>query len=94
MILRLVKMNFKEDETANFLAYFETIRSKIEDMPGIVNLKIYQDEKDANVIFTHSTWLNQRSLDAYRKSSLFAEVWPKTKLLFADKPMAWSLKLK
>lgn len=94
MILRLVKMHFRAEETANFLAYFDTIKHKIESTPGILNLKIYQDDKDPNVIFTHSTWLNKSSLDSYRKSEIFGIVWPKTKVLFASEPMAWSLKLK
>jgi quinol monooxygenase YgiN len=94
MILRLVKMHFKADETANFLCYFETIKAKIEGMPGILSLKLYQDEKDPNVFFTHSTWLNQSSLDNYRQSETFGNIWPKTKVLFASEPMAWSLKLK
>jgi autoinducer 2-degrading protein len=63
-------------------------------MPGILSLKLYQDEKNADVIFTHSTWLNKSSLDAYRKSELFGKVWPKTKVLFANDAIAWSLKLK
>ena len=94
MILRLVRMHFKPEETANFLAYFDTIKDDIEKMPGIVSLKLYQDIEDENVVFTHSTWLNESSLDAYRGSDLFGKVWPKTKVLFSSKPMAWSLELK
>ena len=94
MILRLVKMTFKPEETASFLAFFETIKHDIGCMPGILNLKLYQDEEDENIIFTHSTWLNNSSLEAYRKSELFGKVWPKTKVLFAEEPVAWSLKLK
>lgn len=94
MILRLVKMTFKPEETANFLAYFETVKDDIASMPGIVNLKLYQDESNSNIVFTHSTWLNDRYLEAYRKSEVFGKVWPKTKAMFDDKPMAWSLKLK
>lgn len=94
MILRLVRMKFRQEETANFLAYFEQIKDDIASMPGIVNLKLYQDTDDENIVFTHSTWLNQSSLDAYRSSELFGEIWPKTKVLFSSKPMAWSLKLK
>ncbi len=94
MILRLVKMTFKPEQTANFLAYFETVKDNIAAMPGIVSLKLYQDESDPNVIFTHSTWLSDSYLNAYRKSEVFGSVWPKTKAMFDDKPMAWSLKLK
>ena len=41
MILRLVKMTFKPEETASFLTYFNTIKYKIEEMDGMINLKLY-----------------------------------------------------
>ncbi len=94
MILRLVKMHFRPEETDSFLAYFKTIKSQIESMPGILKLKLYQDENDKNIIFTHSLWLNPESLENYRNSEAFSIIWPKTKALFASKAMAWSLKLK
>lgn len=94
MILRLVKMKFKPEESANFEAFFYSIKDTIEAMPGILSVKLYQDEDDENIFFTHSIWLNTSSLDAYRTSEFFSEIWPKTKTMFADKPMAWSLKLK
>lgn len=87
-------MHFREEELEGFLNYFEQIKSQIENMPGLVNLKLYQDDENQNILFTMSTWLNQKHLDHYRNSELFAAVWPKTKALFADKAEAWSLKLK
>mgnify|MGYP001566648851 CR=1 FL=1 len=94
MILRLVKMRFKPEETSSFLSYFETIKEDITSMPGILKLKMYQDTEDQNVVFTHSLWLNEQSLAAYRNSETFREIWPQTKAKFASKPLAWSLKLK
>jgi len=94
MILRLVKMTFKPEETANFLAYFETIKNQIEDSQGLVALKLYVDVSNPNIFFTHSICLNTSCLDDYRKSDLFGKVWPKTKVLFQEPAMAWSLKLK
>jgi len=94
MILRLVKMHFRPEETAGFLKYFETIKNQIQSMPGIVKLKLYQDVNDENIVFTHSVWLNTESLEDYRNSEAFAVIWPKTKSLFASKATAWSLKLK
>ena len=94
MILRLVKMEFRPEETSNFLAYFETIKDKIQAMPGIMRLNLYQHGRDENIIFTHSLWVNESYLNNYRHSELFSEVWPKTKQLFASKAAAWSLNLK
>jgi len=94
MILRLVKMEFMSKNTSEFLTYFESINHKIKQMPGLVNLKLYQDVNNPNIIFTHSTWLNDEALENYKKSKLFGEVWPKTKKLFASEAVAWSLTLK
>ena len=94
MILRLVKMHFRPEETDRFLEYFESIKDTIQEMPGILNLKLYQDEGDKNIIFTHSTWLNEKYIEMYKTTPEFAQIWPYTKSLFASKPMAWSLKLK
>jgi quinol monooxygenase YgiN len=55
---------------------------------------LYQDVSNPNIIFTHSTWLNEEALENYKKSKLFGEVWPKTKKLFASEAVAWSLTLK
>lgn len=94
MILRLVKMHFNVDDTEQFLAYFKTIKHKIESMPGNLSLKLYQDSSNRNVLFTHSIWLNAQSLEDYRHSEEFREIWPKTKAMFATKAEAWSLNLK
>lgn len=87
-------MHFNEEDVEHFLKYFESIRTQIEAMPGMLNLKLYQDDKNNNVLFTISSWLNEQHLNNYRKSELFGVVWPKTKAMFAEKPEAWSLKLK
>lgn len=94
MILRVVKMHFEKESTNDFLQFFESIKEQIESMPGMVNLRLYQDMGNPNVVFTFSTWLNEEHLNNYRNSSLFGEVWPKTKTMFAQQAEAWSLKLK
>lgn len=94
MIVRIVKMHFKPGHTKEFLEYFKTIKSQIEAMPGLVRLKLYEDASNPNILFTHSTWLNESYLNKYRNSELFAEVWPQTKALFQEKAEAWSLTLK
>jgi len=94
MILRIVKMHFEPEMLSGFLEYFDEMKSNIEAMPGLVNLKLYTDVNNENIVFTISTWLDHKYLEAYRNSELFAEVWPKTKALFAHKAEAWSLRLK
>ncbi len=94
MILRIVKMHFKSEEVDQFLDFFETVKHKIEAMPGLLNLKLYQDSNDQQLVFTLSSWLDQAYLEEYRNSELFGQVWPRTKALLAERPEAWSLKLK
>ena len=43
------------------------------------------------MFFTYSYWEAQENLDSYRQSDLFKNVWAKTKILFNDKPQAWSV---
>ena len=43
-----------------------------------------------NVFFTLSFWENEEALNAYRDSELFKTTWAKTKILFSDKPQAWT----
>jgi heme-degrading monooxygenase HmoA len=42
-------------------------------------------------MFTVSIWESEDDLNAYRNSELFENTWAKTKVLFNDKPEAWSL---
>lgn len=94
MILRIVKMHFKPEETNHFLEFFRGIQSNIEAMPGLVDLKIMRDADNHNQVFTLSTWNSPDDLENYRNSALFEEVWPQTKAMFTEKAEAWSLHLK
>ena len=91
MILRLVKMHFKSEETDDFLDYFNSIKAEIKAMPGIIELQIYRDANNPDIVFTKSMWKSEQFLDNYRKSELFGKVWPNTKKRFQGKPEAWSL---
>jgi heme-degrading monooxygenase HmoA len=45
------------------------------------------------VFFTFSIWENEEALENYRQSELFRSTWSKTKVLFSDKPNAWTVDL-
>ncbi|MEL6591298.1 MAG: antibiotic biosynthesis monooxygenase [Bacteroidota bacterium] len=91
MILRIVKMTFQSDKLAAFHALFDQHKNKIRHSPGCHRLELHADAKADNVRYTYSYWEDEASLNAYRYSDLFGEVWPKTKQLFADRPEAFSL---
>jgi len=51
---------------------------------------LLNDIDTPNIFFTYSHWRSVEDLNRYRDSALFADVWPRTKVLFAAKPEAWS----
>jgi quinol monooxygenase YgiN len=90
MIHRFVKMTFKPEEVKQFLVVFEQSKNAIADFPGCMGLKLIQDTASENILYTFSLWAAPSALEAYRNSELFKSTWAKTKVLFADKPLAWS----
>ncbi|HTN47687.1 MAG TPA: antibiotic biosynthesis monooxygenase family protein [Flavipsychrobacter sp.] len=94
MILRIVKMHFREEEIPNFLQLFEERRSLIRSFEGCEHLELWQDEQDKHIFFTYSHWQSETHLNHYRFSALFKDTWAQTKLFFADKPQAWSVNRK
>ena len=91
MITRIVKLEFQEDKIEDFLSFFDTIKHIVNEFPGCYGMKLYRDINQQNVVMTYSHWDNQASLDNYRNSSQFGEIWPKIKPWFNSKPEAWSV---
>ncbi|WP_190808482.1 putative quinol monooxygenase [Flagellimonas sp. S3867] len=91
MLIRIVKLTFKPENIPSFEQIFETTKSKITDFEGCSMVELYQDLKNPCVFFTYSFWDNESDLENYRTSDFFKGVWGKTKLLFAEKPEAWSV---
>ena len=91
MIKRIVKLTFHLDKIEAFKTIFETSKEKIRARQGCHHLELWQGVKDKNVFFTYSIWTSEDDLNAYRDSELFKETWAKTKVLFSDKPYAWSV---
>ncbi len=91
MILRIVKMEFKKDSIDDFDALFQHYGSWIRATPGCLSLELHRDPGNPLIRYTHSTWDDPESLDAYRHGELFSVVWPETKALFGGRPQAFSL---
>lgn len=92
MITRIVKLEFEADRIDDFLQYFETIKQVVNNFPGCLGMKLYQDLSNPNIIMTYSHWLSTEDLENYRNSGEFGEIWPKIKPWFADRPEAWTVK--
>ena len=91
MFVRIVKMTFKTDEIDLFLSVFDKNKEKIRKSEGCQLLELYRDKTNPAIFFTYSYWQKESNLENYRNSELFKTVWAKTKVLFNDKPEAWSL---
>ncbi|MFV8224296.1 putative quinol monooxygenase [Christiangramia aquimixticola] len=91
MFVRIVKMGFQEDKIEEFLANFEENKEKIRNFEGCKFLELYRDKDNTTRFFTYSYWEDENSLENYRNSDLFKGVWAKTKVLFNEKPEAWSV---
>ncbi len=90
MIKRIVKMSFHPDKVEDFKAIFKTNWKLIAGFKGCSHVELLQDKIHLNIFFTYSIWENENDLNAYRDSELFEKVWSSTKVLFNDKPQAWS----
>jgi quinol monooxygenase YgiN len=83
-------MTFQPEKVADFLAIFEASKQHIRAMKGCHHLQLLRDLDQPHIFMTHSHWDNADALNHYRDSELFKTTWAKTKVLFAEKPLAFS----
>lgn len=91
MIIRIVRMHFTEVGAKDFLPIFDLYKNAIRNFSGCSHLQLLKDADDENVFTTLSHWDNSKSLEEYRKSELFKQVWNKVKPLFHERAIAFSL---
>jgi hypothetical protein len=92
MIKRIVKLTFKPEKVEEFKSVFKSNWKRIKGFPGCMHVELLQDEKNPAIFFTYSLWKDEESVENYRQSELFAGVWGATKILFDDRPEAWTVK--
>lgn len=93
MITRLVKLTFVPENISTFINIFESSKNKIRAFEGCEHVELLNDVENPNIFFTRSIWRSETDLNLYRQSELFKTTWAKTKVLFAQKPEAWTTKL-
>jgi quinol monooxygenase YgiN len=91
MIIRIVRMHFTEAGVDEFLAIFHANKQAIRNFAGCTHLELLRDADDQNTFTTLSHWNDEASLEAYRKSELFGNVWGRVKTLFSERSQAFSL---
>lgn len=90
MIVRIVKLTFREEEIEAFKKILIDSKEKIRAFPGVIYLEMLQCKDDPTVFFTYSHWESPADLENYRHSPLFKSTWAKTKPLFSKPAEAWS----
>lgn len=90
MLVRIVRMTFREAYLPDFHTIFDNSKHKIRAFPGNHHLELLRDPDHPNVRMTYSLWESAEALEAYRQSELFRTTWAATKVLFADRATAFS----
>ncbi len=83
-------MTFQPDKLTDFHAIFDTSKQHIRAFPGNCHLELLSDPDNPAVRMTYSLWESADALEAYRRSDLFRATWAATKVLFAEKAVAFS----
>ena len=91
MFVRIVKLSFHPDKIDLFIKNFDKHKEDIRNFSGCRLLELYRDKNTTNIFFTYSYWESEKDLINYKNSKLFDSIWKKTKVLFNDKPEAWSV---
>jgi quinol monooxygenase YgiN len=91
MVKRIVKLTFKPELVSEFEAIFKKYQDSIRCAEGCTHLELWQSNQ--HIFFTYSWWEDEKYLEDYRQSELFAEVWPQTKKLFAQPAEAWTVQV-
>lgn len=91
MIIRIVKMGFEEKYISEFKSLFEASKTVIRNQEGCEHLELWQDTTCPSTFMTYSIWQSESHLNKYRDSDFFQSTWTKTKSMFSEKPVAWSL---
>jgi quinol monooxygenase YgiN len=84
-------MTFQPEKVDEFLEMFDQKKEAIRATEGCQQLELIRNIDEPNVMMTYSFWTDEEHLNNYKKTDVFAEVWPKTKALFAARPEAWSM---
>jgi quinol monooxygenase YgiN len=91
MLIRIVKMTFRPDKVKDFVAVFNERKHLIAAAKGCQGVELLHDISNPNIFFTYSKWNDENSLELYRQSELFNQVWDQVKQWFNAKPEAWSV---
>lgn len=91
MIVRIVRMDLLPEKVDDFIEIFDRTKDAIRNAQGCSHLELLRDVDHETVFTTLSHWTDKSSLEAYRNSELFKNVWVRVKPLFKKPTEAFSL---
>ncbi|HTE29965.1 MAG TPA: antibiotic biosynthesis monooxygenase family protein [Chryseolinea sp.] len=91
MVIRIVHMRFTEAGVNRFLDLFSRNLNAIRHSSGCEHLELLKDAADPLHYTTLSHWDSEHSLEKYRQSALFKDVWGQVKPLFSGPSRAYSM---
>ena len=91
MIVRIVHLHIVSERIADFEAFVLPRMARIRMQAGCQKVDLFTGQQGH--FFTLSHWDAEKDIEAYRQSSLFAEIWPAVKPWFAAKVEAWTMTL-
>lgn len=90
MILRVVGLPVRSESETQLLNAFHAAYPRIRALPGCHYLALLRSREPDPGYLTVSLWTSAQALDAYRKSPLFAEIWPQIRATLGAEPWAES----
>jgi len=93
MITRIVRLTLQPALADEFALLFVNHQEKIARFDGCIELSAFRDTAQPHVFFTVSKWQNEASLNNYRYSTFFKELWSQVKPMFAAPAEAHSTTL-
>ena len=90
MIIRFVRLQFKPEFIGEFLRLYRKSKPHILGMEGCKGVRLLRDTSDETVFFTLSEWTDTQTLDSYRHSEFFRNLWPAVKAGFSAPPVVHS----
>ena len=84
-------MEFEPENVSTFVNIFKANKDEITSFNGCHCVELLRDINAQNIFFTYSIWDSESSLNKYRESNTFKDIWSKTKPLFSHKAKAWSV---
>ena len=88
--MRIVGLPVQVDREGELRKAFDDAYLRIRELPGCAHLALVRGDKDDLEYLTLSLWESPEALDAYRKSSLFASIWPRIRSTLRAEPWARS----